>query len=327
MSESGRLAGARIVDDGEDAAEVRAARSLARARYNAALRLVRRAHLYAGLFMIPWVFLYAVTAFLFNHPGAFPDREAVAFGPADSAGTSLGGFAPPSELASRVVEGLNKAGEGPEGRPMLRLTHPESARYSRDLIATATGRGREHSVRIDLETGSGTVLSTAAAGDPSAASPGEVRLDLPDPPRARLVAGIAQLLAGRDFSTDTVSLRNPPDLVFSAESEGKLWRVAYNLQTGLTTRRPLVASGEKPSTRRFLTGLHLAREYPSRWGVRWFWAVAVDAMFATMVFWGGSGLLMWWQMKSTRRWGIAVLLASAVVATALAIGMHSVPAS
>jgi hypothetical protein len=70
--------------------------------------------------------------------------------------------------------------------------------------------------------------------------------------------------------------------------------------------------------------MHLAFTYPSRVDVRWFWAVAVDAMFVAMVFWGLSGILMWWQMKNQRRWGIATLLVSALVATALAAGMHDI---
>ena len=32
--------------------------------------------MYAGLFLLPWVLLYGVTAFLFNHPDAFAPRSA-----------------------------------------------------------------------------------------------------------------------------------------------------------------------------------------------------------------------------------------------------------
>jgi len=302
-------------------------KSRARIRYNAALRLVRRAHLYAGLFMMPWVFLYGITAFLFNHPEAFPDRQAVAFGPEDSAGTSLEGFPRTSELASRIVAGLNASAGGSEGRPPLRLILPEAARYSRDLIATVTDRGREHSVRINLETATGTILSTAASHGSSVVWPAAGQIDLPDPPRDRLASGIPQLLAKLGSGAETVTVRNPPDAVFIAESQGKLWRVTYNLQSGVVTGRPYETSNEQLSTRRFLTGLHLARGYPSGWDARWVWALVVDGMFATMVFWGVSGLLMWWQMKSTRRWGMLVLLASAVVAITLATGMHHVLAS
>ena len=47
-------------------------------------------------------------------------------------------------------------------------------------------------------------------------------------------------------------------------------------------------------------------------------------MFVAMVFWGASGILMWWQLKKLRAWGLVTLIASAAVATALAVGMHEV---
>ena len=49
-------------------------------------------------------------------------------------------------------------------------------------------------------------------------------------------------------------------------------------------------------------------------------------MFVSMVFWGISGMLMWWQMKKLRGWG-AVTLVLSLSAAALAVGMHEVLAS
>ena len=37
-----------------------------RVRYNQVMRLVRRAHLYAGLFMTPWALLYGMTALVYG---------------------------------------------------------------------------------------------------------------------------------------------------------------------------------------------------------------------------------------------------------------------
>ena len=68
--------------------------------------------------------------------------------------------------------------------------------------------------------------------------------------------------------------------------------------------------------------LHTAHGFPNGLGVRWFWAVAVDLMFASMCFWGQSGVVMLWQIKRTRRVGLVLLFLSAAVATWLAIGMH-----
>jgi len=45
-------------------------------------------------------------------------------------------------------------------------------------------------------------------------------------------------------------------------------------------------------------------------------------MFFSMVFWGISGIFMWWQIKRTRMIGFVILGASAICAAWLVLGMH-----
>ena len=78
-----------------------------RAGYNQLMKVLRRAHLYSGLFLTPWVFLYGVTALLFNHPDLFSGQQVIEVGPAEVAGTPLAQIPPPGALAARVVEKLN----------------------------------------------------------------------------------------------------------------------------------------------------------------------------------------------------------------------------
>jgi hypothetical protein len=49
--------------------------------------------------------------------------------------------------------------------------------------------------------------------------------------------------------------------------------------------------------------------YPGQVSARWLWAILVDLMGAALMFWGLTGLLMWWQIKKLRRVGGAVILA------------------
>ena len=58
-------------------------------------------------------------------------------------------------------------------------------------------------------------------------------------------------------------------------------------------------------------------------GPRWVWAVVVDAMFVSMVFWGVSGLFMWWQIKRTRVVGAALLTLAVLFSVYLAVEMHA----
>ena len=297
-----------------------ASRSRAHVRYNATLKLVRRVHMYFGLFLTPWVFLYGVSAFLFNHPDAFPDREVRTLDRSETAGTSLEAIPDASALAARVVEALNARAGGRS----YRLHNSDYATLSRPLTVTATGRGREHAVRYDFDSGAVTIRSTPTAGrSPHGLPDGEI-LRLEDPPRERLARGVPVLLSRLGIEADGVSIRNPPDLVFDLDAEGERLRVAYNIQTERLSVRPVDDPAGRLSNRRFLTGLHLAFGYPSRPGARWLWAVVVDMMAAAMVVWGCSGPLMWWQMKSLRRWGAVALAASVVAATCLALAMHAV---
>jgi hypothetical protein len=98
--------------------------------------------------------------------------------------------------------------------------------------------------------------------------------------------------------------------------------MTYDLQRRSVTGVPLDGAGQQLSTRRFLTGLHLAHGYSAEGVSRWFWAVVVDAMFVAMLFWTASGILMWWQIKAVRWPGAATLALSAAVATVLIVGMH-----
>jgi len=47
-------------------------------------------------------------------------------------------------------------------------------------------------------------------------------------------------------------------------------------------------------------------------------------MAVIMLFWGCSGLLMWWQIKATRWLGLAVLVLSVVAALWVGLAMHQV---
>lgn len=68
--------------------------------------VARRVHLYSGLILVPWVFLYGITGFLFNHPTVGTDRERVIISPEQLEGTS---FAQPLEvqaIADAIIEQL-----------------------------------------------------------------------------------------------------------------------------------------------------------------------------------------------------------------------------
>jgi hypothetical protein len=310
----------RLNGDRADAAPARKAVMTARNRYNAGLKLIRRGHLFTGLFMTPWVFLYGVSGILFNHPEAFPDRDVRTFSRADSIGTGLEDFPDASTIASRVVAAINAKSSD----RALKLTDPEGVAFSRNLIATASGGGREYRINVDLESGLGTVAHTPApkAGVKDDSIFG--RVELTDSPRELVTRAVPSLAAKLGLDAQTASVRTIPDVAFSAESKGRVYRLSYNLRSGAVSAREDGEPEYGLTTRAFLTQLHKKRTYPARIDSRWFWAVSVDAASVIMVLWGISGLLMWWQIKSMRRWGLLVIAVSLATASLIAFAMHGV---
>jgi len=322
------------------------------------MHVVRRAHLYFGLFLLPWAVLYGATGFLFNHPTAFSDSPTTSFGAKELAGTPMEAVPKAATVAEQVVAALNDRAK--DGKPYS-LVEPEKAKYVRDFaFATVKADDTEVSVLFDVNNPTGTVRSKAAPvaapkveekapfavggagakaapaakgpvrherhapkGDASAHDHGS-KLNLPDPLHERVKAAVPVVLERTGFPSGDVTVTSVPDLSFLMSDGAKTWRVTYNALAG-TVNGTSADGGPPPeelSTRRFLTRLHLAHGYPGGQNAKWFWAVVVDAMAFVMVFWGVSGIFMWWQLKATRKLGFVVLLVSAAVATALGFGMH-----
>ena len=286
---------------------------------------IRRIHLYSGLFMFPWVMLYGATALLFNHPRAFPDRAERSLNRQDFADTPLAQAINPALDAEQIVAELNvkfRSESSEESR--FRLVEPNRAKYVRDTISVrARGPGQDHAILMDLPTGN-AVISTTIQDDadqpPFAVRGLKVADSLSDKVKTALPAALTKL----GLAADDAGIAVGTPLTFLIEADGRLWKASYNVQTGAVTGRPVDAPGDL-SWRRFLTHLHQAHGYPSDSAFsRWIWALSVDGMFASMTFWGLSGLCMWWQLKAVRRMGAVVVFASLFVAGLLAWQMFGV---
>lgn len=307
--------------------------------------IVRRTHLYFGLFLLPWAVLYGVSAFLFNHPTAFSDQPTTTFDASVLMGTPLESPPTPAAVAGQVVEALRSRTDPPAD---YTLVDTEEARYVREFaFATVKTDAAPVSVLLDVTHGGGTVRQQPipAPAPPSTPAPFAVGsvpspggrgprdatprtgLKLTDPLHERVKAAVPVVLERTGFPGGEVTVTSVPDLAFRMrDAAGTTWAVTYNAMAGSVAGRPADLSADSReglSTRRFLLRLHTAHGYPSAGGAKWWWAVIVDVMAGVMVFWGVSGLCMWWQLKAARIWGAMALVAGVLSATALAIGMYS----
>lgn len=286
------------------------------------LMFARRAHLYAGLFMLPWVVLYGVTGALFNHSKLFPDMAVVDV-PADRLPESITSQLPSQvDVAAEVVASLNADG----GYPDVELIGDGDARYSGELSFNVAGEEESHVVHVNPVTGDAWVATTPEETHDRPADPlgGRASATVETSPvdvakravpaildEAGLV-GIGEPVAGR---------RGGGSMTFRATVDGQPSTLTYNLSSGQVTAHADSAESDM-SARRFALRLHMARGYEPQMSTKWLWALSVDAMAISMVGWGLTGMLMWWQIKRTRFAGGVVLLLSGFLAVYVAAGMH-----
>jgi hypothetical protein len=329
------------------------------------MHYIRRGHLYFGLFLLPWVILYGITAFLFNHPAAFSDQPTpTSFDKAALAGTPMETPNTAAVEASRVVEVLNARAKDEEEYTLI---EPNSAKYSRST-ATVTAKDGDRTLTVSMNiAGDGGLIRARTApttrptveaapfavGGRQGGGPGGGRggarggrggpagagreggrggagrggadvLALSEPLHERVKAAAPIVLERAGFAAVDVTVTAVPDLNFKLSDGEKIWDATYNALTGTVSGKPAetptVAS--ELSARRFLLRLHTMHGYGDDVGYRSAWAVVVDSMAFVMVFWGASGMLMWWQIKATRKLGLVIVLLSILAAIWMGIGMH-----
>lgn len=294
------------------------------------MKVVRRVHLYTGLFMTPWVFLYGISAFLLNHPDSVSDQPVAALGSAN--GTPADATLDPEALAERVVAALNRRAaaaprDGASSPPggvtatAYRLI-PGAAEFNRDLNVNVRGEVLDYNVRLDLPSGAGTVRDVPRKAVKVAPFVAKQALKLDPPPFEPILQQLPERLRRDGHAAKEATLRLAPDLIFFMQGAGATWRVTFNGQTGVVGGRATPYE-TAPTARRSMILMHVAHGFPNHLNARWVWAVGVDAMFLSMVGWGVTGLLMWFQMKNLRRVGALVLVASVITAAVVAWQMHA----
>ena len=299
-----------------------------RKRYNTILRWIRRTHMYLGLLMIPWLLLYGITAYLFNHPGGSSGEEPLTL---DAAALGHAGFdrlVDPRELADQVLADLEEdetfAARG------FRIVHPEEIRYEGSVGFRGDGEARRHELVVSPERGRGTLRTrplekeAESQEDEGPATP-VAHIDrevLGTELSVQLTEAASALLVLHDPTVGAVEHDWGPELRFEiTDGTGEVWFLGYNLHNRRVRAWPDPGDPGLPSLSQFLTRLHTTRSYPDEWGLGSVWPLLVDLTATCMILWALSGLLMWWQMKLVRLSGAVTLVLSLTLATSVAFLM------
>ncbi|MEM7199640.1 MAG: hypothetical protein AAF628_05200 [Planctomycetota bacterium] len=280
-----------------------------------AMKFVRRVHLYAGLALVPFVTLYGVTAFLFNHPGVWSPTEVryLSANEVDAAGRAHLG--PPAQMAQQVVDELGQDGWA--------IDPATKSSFQGRMFLSATLDATDYSLLIDEPDGGARVFQrpTRSSSHEQELTSGEtdkleVGSDALDALRGAATALV--LPEAGDDAEVRWRVRSTPRLEFGMlDEEGAPYLATYNLRDGSLEVSPAAEPETAGTVRSFLLRLHTAHGVPATWGIDFWWSILVDVMAIAMVVWAGSGLLMWWQMKNLRRVGIITLVLCAIGTTIL----------
>ena len=304
------------------------------------LQFLRRGHLYLGLFLLPWALLYGVTGFLFNHPNAFSDSPVVYFDRHDMVGTELENPPPLSEFVEKLVGMLNDHNVSNEkwtvGKSPIRYSGRDT------FVATVNAENRTYFFVFDPNTQSGLIRENTTKRPTETVAPFATSVLFKEERTSaeatrgkqedlqnlesivdRIRRAAPKILQRKGFPTGSATVTSGPDIKFSVIAADGEWNASFNP----ISKQVSGAKGEPTvelSWRTFLLRMHLSHRYPSEWNTKWLWALGVDAMALTLCFWGLSGLVMWWQIKATRRAGGIVLFVSLIAAITLGLSMYSV---
>ncbi|MCA9131710.1 MAG: hypothetical protein KDA45_01080 [Planctomycetales bacterium] len=231
-----------------------------------------------------------------------------------------------AELPGKTVQLLLYGnGDGGTVFEQPRSPAPAPAKTAHFAIAPDGGNAAESRVQAGAEARpSHSADATSAASEQPPLPPHRAPLHL-EAGLERAAQGSLPLLAKRlgiQLGGEELRLTSVPDLEFSVRSGVEEWTVKYNALAGSIVAAPAPSLPQASSSwRRFLTQMHVAHGYAGQEGARWLWAIVVDVMAFVMVFWGLSGIAMWWQLKRIRPWGTVALCVSLTLALLLGMGM------
>jgi hypothetical protein len=286
------------------------------------LKLARRIHLYAGLVLLPWLMFFGASGLIFNHPNLGEQVSAFRVGPERM--HELTGLTPwdVQAAAANVVTQLNANA----GKQAYELDPEFAARLNGLVVLKAPAPNGQHLLLFNPERAVGIVATRSArpAGEPAPFA--TAHLQLPQYSLDDLEHKLSELLT-KTGTPSPSPLKGDPKLSPTLElrlrdQRGTLWNVSYAVGTGDVSGR---RADQLPNlgVSQLFSMLHTTHHFPMGVRARWFWALFQDVLGVAMVFWGLSGLIMWWQLKATRVVGAISLVSALAIAGVVAYGTTS----
>jgi len=270
----------------------------------------RRIHLYLGMFMMPWVLLFGITALSFNHPSIWRNLSGRLVPPPEF--RKLSGFEPwnPNVIATELVTRLKEKGTALE-------VEPESATFRGWAFFARPGEAGTHVVIVGLDRGVGFLSTRPTLEESQKPSFFGESITLPRYNTAELAQELEPLHQKLGIVEKAALRPHPevhPELRFVArDDKGRRWNVVYDLSSGTLDGRPS-EEGRHAPTIELLESLHTQHHFPPTFGPTTLWAIFSDLTALTIVLWAATGLAMALQLRKLRRIIIATLVVGLIAA-------------
>ena len=281
-------------------------------RHNATIKLTRRLHLYFGLILVPFVLLYGVTAILFNHQTWFSASTTEA---ADASLFSGITFQDPEAIADAITKELDEQSEF-----TIERVEGDAPTFKGDMIVDLSRETERLRYRVNPKNMYATLQRTPLEEDEEV--PDAIENDSITPTETDAIDELVAVMEEQHEHAKS-RVRSIPDIEFRVLADGEDVTLTCDLQSGKITQRRTLEPRMDFNLRSFLLRLHKSRGYPSEAGTRTGWAIIVDVTGALMIFWGLSGIIMWWQMKPLRNNGLLTMVLGIVLAGILGYGMFN----
>lgn len=270
--------------------------------------LVRRVHMYLGLLLLPWLLFFGLSGILFNHPNI---GEEVHGQRIQNSGEHALQAWPAADTANEVIAKLNAQGGS------LSLAQEVPPSWDGYAILTAKRDDGQETIIWDVEKARGIWVERKARPEPGDPHFPRASVELPHRRSQQLGASVQALLKDQGRESQ-LELRPHPKIgprlrLVAVDEQGQSWNLVYASASGQVSGRkrdhaPAIGLSQ------LLGNMHTTHHFPMKIGARWFWALFEDLLGLSMVIWSISGMIMWWQLKKTRRWGLVSVAAALLIA-------------
>lgn len=269
--------------------------------------------MYLGLLLLPWLLFFGLSGILFNHPNIGEEAHGQRI---QNEGEHALSAWPAQDTAKDLIAKLNSQGKA------LSLDPQVPPHWDGYAILSAKREDGQETVIWDVDKARGIWIERKARPEPGKPHFPRFSVDLPERRSGGLGAPIQALLEaqGREAQQD---LRPHPKIgpklrLVAVDEQGQAWNLEYASASGEVSGRkrdhaPAIGFSQ------LLGKLHTTHHFPMKIGARWFWALFEDLLGLAMVIWSVSGMIMWWQLKKTRRWGLVSVVFSLIIATAVMV--------